>query len=70
MAILSVDINLDSDGIRTYLDDLVDDKVTEYVDERDAKLIGYIANTLEKPLLKQYTLEQVIEHLLEELQHD
>jgi hypothetical protein len=67
MAILSIDINIDSDGIRTYLDGLVDDKVTEYVDERDAKLIGYVSEALGKPLLKQMTLEQVVEFLIEEI---
>lgn len=67
MAVLSIDINIDTDGLRSYLDDLVDDKVTEYVDDRDAKLIEYVSEALGKPLLKQYTLEQVIEYLLEEI---
>jgi hypothetical protein len=67
MATLSVDISIDSDGIRNYLDEAVDDKIQEFIDERDRLMIESIANTLENPLLKQYTLEQVIEYLIEEI---
>lgn len=61
---VNVDVDVDLE------DEDIEHLVREVIDERDSSLIEYIANTLEKPLLKQYTLEQVIEHLLEELKHD
>jgi len=61
---VNVDVDVDLE------DEDIEHLVKEVIDERDSEMIEYIANTLENPLLKQYTLEQVIEHLLEELKHD